>query len=80
MTIKNIVHVTKFTNKLGEEKKSYQTVGKLFIYPDGGMTIKMEYTPVGGNGNYSVYDPKTKEVEKEVGKPEFPKQQIEIPF
>jgi hypothetical protein len=52
----NIVAVTgEYTNNQGEQKKSYLTVGTLFIYDDGGMSIKLDAMPI-GNGNLSVYE------------------------
>ena len=61
MKTKNIVHVSEYT-KDGEKKKKYQKVGTLFMYDDGGMSIKMEYIPIESNGKFAVYasEPKTK--------------------
>jgi len=54
--VKNIVATTGTYMKDGQEKKSYLTVGKLFIYDDGGMSIKLEAVPTNFDGNLSVYD------------------------
>ena len=55
MQYKNIVHTSTY-QKDGQEKKKYQTVGTLFIYDDGGMSIKLDSIPVGFDGKLSVYD------------------------
>ena len=55
MKTMNIVHTEKYT-KNGEEKKAYKNVGTLFIYDDGGMSIKLDMVPVNFNGNLSVYE------------------------
>ena len=60
MKVKNIVHVKKYEQN-GEEKKSYQKVGTLFIYDDGGMSMKLDYMPTESNGSFSIYEPKNKE-------------------
>ena len=91
MKFKNIVHVSKY-EKNGEEKKKYQNVGTLFIFDDGGMSIKLDYIPTEFDGKLAVYDQK-KAVEqtesaatsntwepKQETEGEFPPQQIEIPF
>ena len=33
----------------GQKKKSYLTIGKLFIYNDGGMSLKLDAMPIGIN-------------------------------
>ena len=43
----------------GQLKKSYLTIGKLFIYNDGGMSLKLDAMPT-GNQNIVFYDMKTK--------------------
>lgn len=45
-----------YTNKDGEEKKSYVTVGTLFKYEDGGFSLKLDAMPLGGEGWISFYD------------------------
>jgi len=55
MTIKNIVHTTTY-EKNGEQKKKYTTVGTLFVYDDGGMSIKLGSIPVNFDGKLAVYD------------------------
>ena len=44
----------------GQLKKSYLTIGKLFIYNDGGMSLKLDAMPT-GNQNISFYDIKPKQ-------------------
>ena len=43
----------------GQKKKSYLTIGKLFIYNDGGMSLKLDAMPT-GNQNIVFYDIKPK--------------------
>jgi len=49
-----------YTNAQNEQKKSYLTIGTLFIYDDGGMSLKLDAMPIGG-GNISFYEIKPKE-------------------
>ena len=56
MKVQNLVVTEKYM-KNGEEKKAYKTIGKLFTFDDGGMSIKIEMVPTGNwNGNANVYD------------------------
>ena len=56
MKVQNLVVTEKYM-KNGEEKKAYKTIGKLFTYDDGGMSVKIEMVPTGAwDGNASVYD------------------------
>ena len=43
----------------GQKKKSYLTIGKLFIYNDGGMSLKLDAMPI-GNQNINFYNIKPK--------------------
>ena len=43
----------------GQQKKSYLTIGKLFIYNDGGMSLKLDALPLHGQ-NINFYDIKPK--------------------
>jgi len=43
----------------GQQKKSYLTIGKLFIYNDGGMSLKLDAMPTNGQ-NINFYDIKPK--------------------
>ena len=42
--------------KDGQEKKRYLTVGTLFMYDDGGMSIKLDALPTNFDGSLSVYE------------------------
>ena len=55
-----------YTNAQGEQKKSYMTIGTLFIYDDGGMSLKLDAAPIGG-GNISFYEKKPKENNQQQG-------------
>jgi len=43
----------------GQKKKSYLNIGTLFIYNDGGMSLKLDALPMNGQ-NISFYPPKPK--------------------
>ena len=48
-TIYNATVVTgEYTNQQGEKKKKYLNIGTLFIYPDGGMSLKLDALPTNG--------------------------------
>ena len=49
-----------YTNSQGEKKKSYLKIGTLFVYEDGGMSMKLDALPL-GNGNISFYERKPRE-------------------
>jgi len=54
-TIYNATVVTgEYTNQQGETKKKYLNIGTLFVYPDGGMSLKLDAVPI-SNGNISFY-------------------------
>ena len=55
MQYKNIVHTSTY-EKDEQQKKKYTTVGTLFVYDDGGMSIKLDSIPVGFDGKLAVYD------------------------
>jgi hypothetical protein len=48
-----------FSKKDNKNKKSYLTIGKLFIYPGGGMSLKLDAFPIGGQV-INFYDIKPK--------------------
>ena len=54
--VMNIVATTGTYQKDGQEKKKYLTVGALFVYDDGGMSIKLEAIPTNFDGSLSVYE------------------------
>jgi hypothetical protein len=49
-----------YQNAHGENKKSYLKIGTLFVYADGGMSLKLDAMPIGG-GNISFYERKPKD-------------------
>jgi hypothetical protein len=49
-----------FSKKENKNKKSYLTIGKLFIYANGGMSLKLDVLPIGGNQTINFYDIKPK--------------------
>ena len=60
LTTKNATIVTgEYTDAQGQAKKSYLTIGTLFVYDDGGMSLKLDAMPIGG-GNITFYDKKAK--------------------
>jgi len=48
-----------FSQKENKNKKSYLTIGKLFIYNDGGMSLKLDALPSNGQ-SINFYDIKPK--------------------
>jgi len=48
-----------FSKQENRNKKSYLTIGKLFIYQDGGMALKLDAMPM-QNQSISFYDIKPK--------------------
>ena len=48
-----------FSQKENRNKKSYLTIGKLFIYNDGGMSLKLDALPSNGQ-SINFYDIKPK--------------------
>jgi len=48
-----------FSKRENRTKKSYLTIGKLFIYRDGGMSLKLDAIPLQGQ-MISFYDIKPK--------------------
>ena len=49
-----------FSKKHNTTKKSYLTIGKLFIHQDGGMSLKLDALPI-GNQTINFYDIKPKQ-------------------
>jgi hypothetical protein len=47
-----------YTDRQGAEKKRYTTIGTLFRYDDGNVSLKLDSVPVGQgwNGFVSFYD------------------------
>ena len=59
--IMNATIVTgKYFDSQQKEKKTYLTIGKLFIYPNGGMSLKLDALPM-SNQTISFYDIKKKD-------------------
>ena len=48
-----------YVNKRGEKKKSYLTIGKLFFFVGGGMSLKLDALPSNGQ-TINFYDVKKK--------------------
>ena len=62
--VKQILNATivtgQYIDKQGMQKKSYLTIGTLFIYQDGGMSLKLDAMPINGQ-NINFYPRKPKE-------------------
>lgn len=59
MKVQNIVAITwTYTNKSGEEKKQYTTIGKLLTKDNGNQSIKIETVPLWWDWWASIYDQK----------------------
>jgi len=60
--IMNATIVTgQYRDNQGNNKKSYLTIGTLFIYQDGGMSLKLDAMPTNGQ-NINFYPRKAKEL------------------
>jgi len=55
-TMNIVATMGSYTNNQGQEKKRYLTVGTLFIFDDGGMSIKIDAVPTNFDGKLSVYE------------------------
>ena len=58
-TMDAVIVTGEYTDQQGQPKKRYMNIGTLFVYQDGGMSLKLDAVPV-GNGNISFYDKKPK--------------------
>jgi len=54
-----VITTGEYTNRVGEKKKNYLTIGKLFIYSNGGMSLKLNAVPL-QNQVINFYDIKSK--------------------
>jgi len=61
MKVQNIVATEKYTDKQGQEKKSYRSIGKVFTYDDGGQSVLFETIPLNWDGRATFYDIKPRE-------------------
>ena len=58
-TMNAVIVTGDFINRNGEKKKSYLNIGKLFIYQDGGMSLKLDACPL-ANQSINFYEIKRK--------------------
>jgi hypothetical protein len=49
-----------YIDRTGATKNSYLNVGTLFVYKNGGMSLKLDALPIGGQ-NINFYDIKPKQ-------------------
>jgi len=54
-----VITTGQYTTREGKQKKSYLTIGKLFIYHGGGMALKLDAFPT-GNQVINFYPMKSK--------------------
>jgi hypothetical protein len=73
---KDAVIVTgEYTDAQGNLKKSYMNIGTLFMFEDGGLSLKLDACPI-GNGNINFYDRKPKQQQQpQPQQPQQPQQQ-----
>lgn len=65
----NVVAITgKYTNRQGEEKNRYVTIGAV-IQTDKGMSLRLEAVPVGWDGWAGLYEPQEEEQKPAARKP-----------
>lgn len=55
----------KYTDKNGQEKNAYQTIGKIIQTAKGGFMMKLDSIPVGFNGWAYLNEPQPKDQPKE---------------
>ena len=56
-TMDAVIVTGEYQDQQGNQKKKYMNIGTLFVYQDGGMSLKLDAVPL-GNGNISFYDKK----------------------
>ena len=78
-TMDAIITTGEYTNAQGEQKKSYLKIGTLFVYDDGGLSLKLDAVPV-GNGNISFYERKPKQQQQPQQGYQQPQQQYQQPM
>lgn len=80
--VKRIVATTgEYTDKDGNSKKQYATIGTLFEREDGSQSIKIEAVPVGWSGWASFYDLEEKRAARQEPAKSSPAElDDEIPF
>ena len=61
MNFKDIVVSEEYTTKSGDVKKKYINIGTVFVYDDGGMSIKLDLIPLNWDGKAAIYDKKPRE-------------------
>ena len=61
MEVKNICVGNKFTDKSGQEKTQWKTIGKMFVKEDGKTSILIKSIPIGWDGNAMVFEQKKDE-------------------
>jgi len=75
----NAVIVTgQYTTREGKQKKTYLTIGKLFIYAGGGMSLKLDALPH-ANQPIAFYPIKPKEQRRYDQQPQQNQQQYNQP-
>jgi len=67
-----------YTTREGKQKKSYLTIGKLFIYAGGGMSLKLDAYPT-ANQTITFYPIKPKEQRRYDQQPQQNQQQYNQP-
>jgi hypothetical protein len=76
---KDAVIVTgEYTDAQGNLKKSYMNIGTLFMFEDGGLSLKLDACPI-GNGNINFYDRKPKQQQPQQPQQPQPQQQPQPP-
>lgn len=83
------VHVEKYVDRDGNEKKRYTNMGSMFKRDDGAMSVKIDSIPVNFSGWISFFEPRDKAqaAGKPAQKPDTPRPQgggidpeDEVPF
>ena len=75
MELKDICVGRKYTDKDGQEKTKWTTIGTMFINSDGKMSMKLDMVPTNWDGGAMVFDRKPKDA------PQVQQQQSDgVPF
>jgi len=73
-----VITTGQYTTREGKQKKSYLTIGKLFIYAGGGMSLKLDAYPT-ANQTITFYPIKPKEQRRYDQQPQQNQQQYNQP-
>lgn len=81
MEVKNICVGRKYTDKQGEEKTQWNTIGKFFVNDEGKQSIVLDMIPTNWDGRAMIFEQKKENVGDGSGKERRQTAtQTEVPF